>query len=70
MTRRLVLFRYNPFKAVPIPALLLTVAVGVISGVYIFDAPLREAAAIVTKEQNQKKEQERNDEREKAGNVR
>lgn len=74
MTRRLVLFPYNPFKAVPLPALALAVTVGVISGVYIFDAPLREAAAVVIKEQQQqekdrKKQEESDDKGEKARNV-
>lgn len=72
MTRRLVLFPYNPFKAVPLPALALAVTVGVISGVYIFDAPLREAAGVVIKEQRQQqreKREERNDKGEKARNI-
>lgn len=51
--RRLLLFRYNPITAVPLPALMVTVAIGVVSGVYIFDAPVREASAFVLSQQKE-----------------
>jgi hypothetical protein len=35
-------FRYSPFRSIPAPILLLTIAVGVTGGVYIFDDIVRE----------------------------
>jgi len=53
--RRFVFVRYNPFRSIPFPTLVIVGAIGVASGVYIFKDLVQNAALEVSVKEEQKK---------------
>lgn len=54
--RRIAFIRYNPFTSIPFSSLLLVGAIGVVSGVYIFDDLVKNASLEVI--EKRKREQQ------------